>query len=171
MEESGVPVWDKKKQVSWKIDSVKWKQSFCIWMILVVVLSVLAQAAGPKYVAHFFLSTEAWSGQTTQQSTAVQLAPVAALQNTEHYTTRETSGQKTTEFLEGQTFRRLRYAQQHRQWANLAANVFSVSPDLLKQYFSLGYKEQKELLSRSRLIVEFICRADGKKDGILSLIK
>lgn len=141
-----------------------------MWMIPVLVLSVLAQAAESKCTAHFILPTEVWSGQTTQQSNVAQLVAVSAWQNTEQYTTRETSGQKTVSFLGEQTFRRLRYIQQYRQWTYVTANAFSIFPELFKQYFSMGCKEQKELLTRSRLIVEFICRADGKKDGILSLI-
>lgn len=156
------------------------KRLFCIWMTLVVLLSVMVQTAGPKYVTHFFVSTEVRDGQPDrnlkvglgiQQNTAVQLIPVAAWQNTKTYTTRETSGQKAAEYLARQSFRRLRYVQQQRHWMDVMASECSACLGLAIQYALLGCKEQKELLSVSRLIVDFICRADGKKDGISSLIK
>lgn len=163
----------KKKQVFRNFASAKWKRIFGIWMTLVVVLSVVAQAAGLKYAGHFFRSSEFADNQNIWQygASEMQLLPVAVIQATEQYITRETSGQKPAEFLEGQTCRRLRYVQQYRHGINIVANTFSACPRLFGQYFSLGSREQKELLSRSRLIVEFICRADGKKDGIISLIK
>ena len=156
------------------------KRLFCIWVTLVVLLSVLAQADGPKYVAHFFVSAEArnWQSDSNvkadlniQQNTAVQLIPVTAWQNTKTYTTRETSGQKAAEYLARQSFRRLRYVQQQRHWMDVMTSECSACLGLAIQYALLGCKDQKELLSASRLIIEFICRADGKKDGILSLIK
>lgn len=66
---------------------------------------------------------------------------------------------------------RYRYLQQIRLFVWYIITGFLLLAELFFQYYGSGRIIQRELIPRSRLIVSYICRADGKKNGITSFIQ
>lgn len=87
------------------------------------------------------------------------------------YTTRESYGVRSIEQIEQRTAFRYRYLQQIRLliWYMIAG--FLALPELYQACFGDSRRRQRELIPRSQLIVAYIKRADGKKNGIASFIK
>lgn len=87
------------------------------------------------------------------------------------YTTRESYGVRSVEQIEQRTAFRYRYLQQIRLlvWYMIAG--FFALPELYQACFGDGRRRQRELIPRSQMIVAYIKRADGKKNGIPSFIK
>ncbi|MFR4350981.1 MAG: hypothetical protein ACLT3H_04825 [Roseburia sp.] len=89
----------------------------------------------------------------------------------EQYTERERFGLKGAEGEEHRTAYRYRYLQQIKLllWY-LLEGLLGLSV-LFCQRFGDGRIRQRELVSRGRLIVSYLCRSDGKKNGMTSYIK
>ena len=66
---------------------------------------------------------------------------------------------------------RYRYLQQIRLFVWYMITGFLLLAGLFYQYYGSGRIRQRELVPRSRMIVSYIRRADGKKNGIASFIK
>lgn len=66
---------------------------------------------------------------------------------------------------------RYRYLQQIRLFVWYIITGFLLLAGLFYQYYGSGRIIQRELVPRSRMIVSYIRRADGKKNGIASFIK
>lgn len=83
---------------------------------------------------------------------------------------RREGSQRVLEALEQRTGNVTRYVQQVRMLLVLAV-VFALQMEPPEPLFQWAGHEQRELVFRDRMIVEYIRRADGKKNGIFSSIK
>lgn len=102
---------------------------------------------------------------------AMVLTVPSAPRAEEQYSGRELLGLRSIESLGRQTAFRYRYLQQNRLFVWYVILAFLLLPELLLQFFGSGRKRQRELISRSRMIVNYMRKADGKKNGIASSIK
>lgn len=111
------------------------------------------------------------AGRVGQSKVRMQLmAPNRRVQNAQ-YTTRELYGLRGVQIIEQKTAFRYRYLSQIRLLVWYLIAGFLVLPELLYQCYGDGRRLQRELIPRSRMIVNYIKRADGKKNGLSSFIK
>lgn len=110
-------------------------------------------------------------GGEVLQAAVSMLSVPSARRSEEQYTGRELLGMWNIEALGQQVTFRYRYLQQSRLFTWYVILGFLLLPELLRQYFGGGRKKQRELVPRSRMIVTYMRKADGKKNGIASSIK
>lgn len=97
---------------------------------------------------------------------------VSWLQKVAEMVIRQNGGRRTLEILHQRIARAVRYLRQLRISKFLVSTMlFSLKHEQIGRYFYAGSSKEKELILRSRLLVDFMRRADGKKNGIFSSIK
>lgn len=125
------------------------------WMIL------LTTCVGSQSDAFQLISYEKTSGQTMLSGERIVKTHDALLE-----TARGRS--ETLESGRAKEFASINW----RRMAGVTVRILLVIlPALILQFWSIWYRRADEIIPRGLLLVQFVRRADGKKNGIFSLMK
>lgn len=167
--------------------STGFNRACCLILAVIVLLSVIVTAgicrkvvSEPENVGRLIeLAVEAVApapmieGLTAGIHTGVitKLSAPMSREAEEQYNTRSLLELRSRAEMGERVAFRYRYLQQIRLFVWYIITGFLLLAGLFYQYYGGGRIRQRELIPRSRMIVSYICRADGKKNGIASFIK
>lgn len=176
-----------QKQRKSAISSIGFKRAVCLLFAVMILLSsavpmdnlrdmkreaALQETYAPDVPDGLPPGGHALSGMREVLKAAVMILSMPSVPRAEEqYTGRELLGIRSIESLGQQAAFRYRYLQQNRLLVWYVILAFLLLPGLLRQYFGSGRKKQRELVTRSRMIVIYMRKADGKKNGIAFSIK
>lgn len=148
------------------------KRCGCLLLAVMLLLSVLLPGESVREVQKNQPQGTVWEKYPVQfeaENTSVIAAPMYRRADVQ-VTGREISGVRSAESIESRTNYKYRNLQQFRllMWCLAAACIAAVR---LYSFGTARRRRQWELIPRSRMIVAYICRADGKKNGLVSSIK
>lgn len=158
------------------ISNTGFRRFLSLFFGVIVLLSTLTPVDGYNFLqVSVEEETAAYellqAGRAGQSKVRMQLmAPNRRVQNAQ-YTTRELYGLRGVQSIEQKTAFRYRYLSQIRLMVWYLIAGFLMLPELLYQCYGDGRRLQWELVPRSRMIVNYIKRADGKKNNLSSFIK
>lgn len=141
-------------------------------LAVVMLLSVAAPVGSIRVVKEDsgYAGKYIENNKDVHECAGTQILPDVGRGDTEQYRTQERFAIRGAETIGQRTAYRYRYLQQIRLLLWYLMTGF-ILPVLFCQRFGGGRVRQRELVSRSRMIVSYIRKADGKKNGLASSIK
>lgn len=148
-----------KRQRSLAALKTCFKASFSVLLLTAFLLTVL-------FTSHecdtmLFLRKAETSGQFLKAGEKLAKSRWALLE----------TGRQRNEAVEGVKNRARGSLSQRRMFGVTVRLFLSVLPAVFRQFWSAWNRTAHEILPRSLLVVRFIRRSDGKKNGIFALIK
>lgn len=151
-----------RRQRKSAISNIGFRRSCCLLLMVCTLLTVIAPVEAKAAQVGSEIQEAADGGQELQAATLRGEA--------QQFSVKESTEERMAQINGKQSMGRARGLRQTKLLILPVGTLFSEKPQLFKCFFSVGNAKQKELVLRSQRIVEFICKADGKKNGLFSFI-
>lgn len=141
---------------------IGFRKRMSLFLMLITLVSAVMPPDNPAIAAVRSEAVPEYTGQL--------LSATSNRREAERFTVKKSTVEQMAELLEQNRINNPRTVRQSRLFGIAMNQLFSEKSKLQKHFCSVGCRKQKELISRSRQIVEYMCKADGKKSRLISFI-